>query len=158
MKKYIQLIVLLVSMVMGGNIGWADDLFIYPTKGQSQDQMEKDKFDCYEWAKKNTGFDPMAQPKATAPPPQQEARKGGLLGGAAVGAAVGGIIDGGEGAGKGAAAGALLGGLRRRSQVREEMQKQDQWAQEQTAIYEKNRGEYNRAYSACLEGKGYTVK
>ena len=33
-----------------------------------------------------------------------------------------------------------------------------QWAQQQAANYAKNRDSYNRAYSACLEGKGYTVK
>jgi len=32
---------------------------IYPAKGQSQQQMEKDKYECYTWAKGQTGFDPM---------------------------------------------------------------------------------------------------
>ena len=29
----------------------ADDLIIYPAKGQSDQQQEKDKYQCYEWAK-----------------------------------------------------------------------------------------------------------
>jgi hypothetical protein len=45
------------------------DLIIYPAKGQSQQQMEKDKFDCFSWAKQQSGFDPM-QPPATAPAPE----------------------------------------------------------------------------------------
>jgi hypothetical protein len=35
----------------------AQDLIIYPAKGQSQEQMEKEKFECYTWAKQQTGFD-----------------------------------------------------------------------------------------------------
>jgi hypothetical protein len=48
--------------------------------------------------------------------------------------------------------------MRRRDQVRQEEKAQDQWAQDQTNQYARRRNEYNRAYSACLEGKGYTVK
>ena len=57
----------------------ADDLVIYPNKGQSKDQLEKDKYACYEWAKNQSGFDPMVQPKASAPPPEKEAAKGGVV-------------------------------------------------------------------------------
>lgn len=158
MKRIDQLIMLSFLVVLVATPAMADELFIYPTKGQSQEQTEKDKYDCYQWAKQNTGFDPMAQPTATAPPPQQQPRRGGVLRGAAAGAAVGGIIDGSDGAKKGAAAGALVGGMRRRGQVRNEAYQQEQWAQEQAASYQKKRETYNRAYSACLEGKGYTVK
>jgi hypothetical protein len=155
MKPMIILAALLYLTVPVTGSALADDLYIYPTKGQSHDQMEKDKYNCYEWAKKQSGFDPMEQPKATAPPPQQEAPQGGILRGAALGAIVGGIAGD---AGKGAAAGAVIGGVRRRSQVRDEEYQQNQWAQNQSANYAKNRDSYNRAYSACLEGKGYTVK
>jgi hypothetical protein len=31
---------------------------IYPAKAQSQQQMEMDKYECYTWAKQQTGFDP----------------------------------------------------------------------------------------------------
>lgn len=158
MKRMIQIIILLCIFVLPSTWAMADELFIYPTKGQSKEQMEKDKYDCYQWAKQNSGFDPMEQPKATTPPPQQQARRGGVLRGAAVGAAVGGIADGSDGAGKGAAAGALVGGMRQRRQVRDDVSQQEQWEQEQAANYQKNRENYNRAYSACLEGKGYTVK
>jgi hypothetical protein len=158
MKKLILMAILLIPMILVANLALADELYIFPNKGQSKDQMEKDKFDCYKWAKENSGFDPMEQPKATAPPPQKQPKKGGVLRGAAAGAAVGGIIDGGDGAGKGAAVGALAGAVRRRNQTSQEAQSQKQWEQEQSANYQNNREKYNRAYSACLEGKGYTVK
>jgi hypothetical protein len=141
----------------------AQDLIVYPSKGQSQDQMEKDKYDCYQWAKGQTGFDPMQTPQATSPPPQQKAQQGGVLRGGARGAAVGvvgGAIagDAGKGAAIGAASGALIGGMRRRDHERREQQAQDQWAQQQAAQYTQKRNNYNRAFSACLEGRGYTVK
>ena len=139
------------------------ELIVYPSKGQSQKQMEQDKFECYSWAKQQTGFDPMQRPTATAPPPEQEAQKGGVVRGAArggvTGLAVGAIAgDAGKGAAIGAAAGGLFGGMRRRDQKKREEQAQQQWAQDQAAQYTRSRNEYNRAYAACLEGKGYTVK
>jgi hypothetical protein len=155
MKRMIILAALLFFAALVAGPALADDFYIYPNKGQSHDQMEKDKYNCYEWAKKQSGFDPMETPKATEPPPEQEAPRGGLLRGAARGAIIGGIAGD---AGKGAAAGAVVGGMRRRSWARNEQYQQDQWAQKQAANYAQNRDSYNRAYSACLEGKGYTVK
>ena len=70
------LLVLFVSIVSHNAL--AADLIVYPANGQSQEQMDKDKYECYSWAKKQTGFDPMAQPTATAPPPQQQPKKGGM--------------------------------------------------------------------------------
>jgi hypothetical protein len=130
--------------------------YVYPDKGQSKDQMEKDKYECYEWAKGQTGFDPMKQPTATSAPPEQQ---GGVVRGAAGGALIGvaaGAIAGnaGEGAAIGAAAGGLLGGMRRRRSEQE----QQQWAQGQANQYAQNRSDYERAWSACLSGKGYTVR
>ncbi|MEA3548495.1 MAG: glycine zipper domain-containing protein [Thermodesulfobacteriota bacterium] len=150
-------------MFLAPATGGAQDFFIYPAKGQSQDQQEKDKYSCYQWAKGQTGFDPMEAPRATAPPPAQEAPKGGLFKGATRGAltglAVGAIAgDAGKGAAIGAAGGGLVGGARRSDQKRSEAQKQDQWAQDQSQQYAQKRNSYNRAYTGCLEGRGYTVK
>ena len=142
----------------------AQEPVIYPAKGQSQDQMEKDKFECYSWAKKESGFDPMQPPQATEAPPKQEAQKGGAGRGAARGAAVGyagGKIvsgSGSTGAKAGAVTGALVGGMRRRDQARQQQQAEQQWAEQQTAQYAQQRNNYNRNHAACLEGRGYTVK
>jgi hypothetical protein len=141
----------------------ADDFVIFPNKGQSDEQLEKDKYDCYQWAKKQSGFDPMEQPKASAPPPAKEAPEGGTVKGAArgalVGVAVGAIAgDAGKGAAIGAASGGLIGGMKRHDQETQQEKKEQQWANQQAAEYEKNRAKYNKAYCACLEGKDYTVK
>ena len=66
--------------------------------------------------------------------------------------------DPGKGAAMGAAGGMLMGGMRRRDQAAQQQQKEQEWAQRETANYEAQRNEYDRAYTACLEAKGYTVK
>jgi hypothetical protein len=35
-----------------------DNVFIYPNRGQSQDQQAKDRYECHRWAVDQTGFDP----------------------------------------------------------------------------------------------------
>lgn len=140
------------------------DFIVYPAKGQSPQQTEQDKFECYSWAKQQTGFDPMAMPTATsAPPPDSQASTGGgMVKGGAVGA-LGGLAIGslsghaGEGAAIGAAAGGLFGGLRARQQQEQAQQAQQQWADQQASQYMQKRDYYNRAYKACLTGRGYTV-
>ena len=164
MPKLMTLIV--VILLYGSAV--AQELVIYPAKNQSKERMEKDKFECYSWAKGQTGFDPMAMPQATTPRPAQQQKsvaggavKGGV-GGAALGAGIGAIAGGSSGAGKGAGIGALaggtLGGVRSHSQNQQAEQAQNQREQEQLAQYQQGRNNYNRAYSACLEGRGYTVR
>jgi len=163
MKKIRCITIGLLITLLAAGVVLAQDLVIYPAQGQSKEQMEKDKFECYTWAKEQTGFDPMETPKATEAPPEQEAPKGGarrgVVRGAAVGAAVG-SLDGemGKGAAIGAGAGAVVGGARRRRQAGQQQQAEQQWADEQANQYVQRRNEYNRAHGACLEGKGYTVK
>ena len=133
----------------------AQDLMVYPAQGQSPEQQQKDEFECYNWAKQQSGFDPMVAPQATAPHPQQQGRQSSVVGGAARGAAlgvVGGAIagDAGKGAAIGAATGGLLGGMRRNSQRQQQQQSQQQWEQQQAAQYQNNRNNYNRAHGVCL--------
>ena len=166
MKQVIITAALLILSIFLAGPGWSQDPIIYPSQGQSQEQMEKDEFQCIRWARDQTGFDPMRTPTATSAPPGKEdevwgAGKTGVAG-AATGAIVGGIAGGGKGAGRGAliggAGGALLGGMRRSSQRNREDQRRQQWEREQANNYARARNEYNRAFSACMSGRGYTVK
>ena len=146
----------------------AQELIVYPAKGQSNEQMEKDKFECYSWAKGQTGFDPMQMPTASSPPPPKGDKSvaGGVVGGGVLGgvggAVIGGIAGGRKGARKGAAIGGLsggaIGGMRSSSQNSQAEKQRKQWEQQQANQYMQQRNTYNRAYAACLEGKGYTVK
>jgi hypothetical protein len=146
----------------------AQDFVVYPAKGQSNEQTEKDKFECYGWAKSQTGFDPMQMPTtSSAPPPKGNksvaggAVKGGVVGGAG-GAIIGGIVSGRKGAKKGAAIGGLsggaLGGMRSSSQNKKADAKREQWEREQANQYMQQRNAYNRNFAACMEGRGYSVK
>jgi len=128
----------------------------YPAKGQSAKQQSGDEGQCYTWAKQQTGIDPMAVASAPPPPAGPAAGGGqrvkgaarGAVGGAAVGAIAG---DTGKGAAIGAVAGTMAGGRKAR---------QDQQAQQQQAQATKGATiqSFNKAFGACMEGRGYTVK
>jgi len=149
-------------------VAFAQDLVVYPAKGQSSEQTEKDKFECYSWAKGQTGFDPMQMPTASSPAPAKGDKSvaGGVVGGGVLGgvggAVIGGIASGKSGAKKGAAIGGLsggaLGGMRSHSQNKKADEKREQWEKQQTSQYMQQRNAYNRNYAACLEGRGYSVK
>ena len=165
MKKSILMVAMVILSGFFAGLSFGQEPVIFPAKGQTPEQMEKDKYDCYTWAKQQSGFDPMqAQQPAQAPPAQTQAPQGQRIKGAARGAAVGAVVgeiandDAGKGAGAGAAAGAMVGGMKTRQGRRQQAQTQQQQAQQQTAATDEKRNTYNRAYSACLEGKGYTVK
>ena len=131
----------------------------YPAKGQTAAQQQKDDGECYTWAKGNTGIDPAvvaAAPPPTAPPPTAGAG-GARVAGAAKGAIVGGAISGGDddAAKGGAAVGAMAGGAKARQQKQAQAQATQQQAtqQQQQAM-----ATFYKAYGACMEGRGYTVK
>ncbi len=166
MKRTSILIMVFTFLLLSGAVS-AQEMVIYPSQGQSAEQMEQDKFQCYSWSKNESGFDPMALPTASEPPPQKEAQKGGVVKGAVRGTLAGGAIgaiagnsksDTRKGLKAGAAAGAVVGGVRRNNQTKEEDKKQKDWEQQQSSQYAQGRSNYNRAYSACMEGRGYSVK
>ena len=149
------LLVALALCVTLSSAAVAQQLYIYPTRGQSPEQQQQDRLQCSAWATDQTGFNPTVPP----PPPQYSSPPppglfGGALGGAGLGA-IGGAIAGnaGKGAAIGALVGGLFGGIRR-----------NRWAQEQeynsdqaTAAYYNARAAYQRAETACLTGRGYSV-
>ena len=166
MKRKIIFAAIFILAVALAATALAQDVIVYPAQGQSEEQMEKDKYQCYAWAKKETGFDPMKTPTASRPPPQKEEKQGGVAKGAVVGglggAAIGGIAGGKSGAGTGAligaGGGAIFGGMRRSNQRDREEKARLDWEREQANEYHQKRSKYNRAYGACLEGRGYSVK
>lgn len=146
---------LMLMMLMATNLQ-AHELFIFPMNGQSQDQQDMDEFQCQRFARERTGFDPMQTPTATSARPQSQ---GGIVGGAARGALLGTAVgavagDARRGAAIGATGGGVMGGMRRA----DSQAQQDSWAREQNAIYQRNRSDWNRAFTACMEGRGYTVR
>jgi hypothetical protein len=159
------LIFLVFSVWLIGPV-WAQDPIFYPAKGQSEDQLEKDKYECYNWAKKKTGFDPMKTPKTKSAPPAKEEKVWGAgetaVAGGVGGAVIGGVAGGGKGAVAGgligAGGGALIGSARSSDQREREERKRKEWERSEGNSYARERNQYNRALGACMEGRGYSVK
>jgi hypothetical protein len=133
-------------------------LYVFPAKGQSKQQQKKDEFDCYMWAIEQSGIDPLNLPKVAAP--VQSGPTGGAVKGAAKGAAAGAAIGAIAGdAGKGAAIGATAGALKGRQSGKQAQAQANQQAQASAAASEKEmKDNFNKAFSVCIEGKGYTIK
>ena len=154
-----------------GTLSSSLGLFVFPAKNQTATQQSGDEGACFDWAKSQTGIDPTnIKPPEIAQQPQQDtsnAGNGSRARGAARGAAGGAIIgaiagDAGTGAAAGAAAGVISGGAAKRNAKKQAaaQQQQQQAAAEQQAqaAIAQQKATYNKAFSACMEGKGYTVK
>jgi len=133
-------------------------LVVFPAKDQTPAQQQKDDSDCYVWAKGQTNYDPAAPPP-TPTAVVAEKQKGGAVKGAAKGAAGGAAVgaiagDAGEGAAIGATAGAVKG---RRQQKAAEKQADEKAKSSQAAAAAGPKDQYKKAFTTCLQGKGYTV-
>jgi len=126
----------------------AQDLFVYPEKGQSAEQQEQDEFGCYKWARQESGVDPGAPPKDDDRGRVAFGALGGAAKGAALGAGIGAIAKGGSGAKKGAAIGGAVGGLSGAGGAAADKRRAEQ----------QQRASFQRAFTACMEGRGYVVR
>lgn len=132
-------------VVSTAQVTLAQQVFVYPQKGQTQQQQDIDTAECRRWATAQSGVDP----NAPAAQPNTGKRARGTVGGAAKGAAMGAAIGAIAGdAGKGAAIGAATGGVAGHRGARRE------------EAYDKAvaKDDFARAFGACMEGRGYTVK
>jgi outer membrane lipoprotein SlyB len=153
----------------------AQDLYIYPSQGQSEEQLADDRYECHSWAVRESGFDPsqwgeVAPPRTIRVPvaenPAERATEKGAVAGAVAGAIIG-SRDGGarEGAVTGAIVGAIAGAAVEEQGAREARREAEEEARRQADELERTqvetalrRSNYRRALSACLEGRGYTVR
>lgn len=135
------------------------DIYVFPSNGQDKETQETDELACYKWAMDQTGYNPVNPPTVQA----EEVETGpdgsairGAAGGAAAGAAIGAIAgDTGEGAAIGAVVGALRG---RRAKRYNDAAKQQQNNANAAAANEAMLNDFKKAFTVCLEGKGYTAK
>lgn len=144
------------TLLLGVNVASAQgDLMVYPKQGQSSEQQSRDRYECHMWAVQQSGFDPsnpqMAQGSggASGGDTARETLRGGARG-AAAGAAIGAIAGD---AGKGSAIGATAGALKRGFQERDRQRAGGPAGGSNPA-----QENYRRALSACLDGRGYSVK
>jgi len=142
-------------------------VYFYPAKGQSAAQQDRDRYECYRWAVKQSGFDPSAPQLAphqriqvTPSPPPGTSTAVGAVTGALLGAAVS-PGHPAEGAAVGAITGAAIGAgadAARQEQAAQVQSKIDQREAQRQARLEQQAASYRRAMTACLEGRGYTVQ
>jgi hypothetical protein len=138
----------------------ATSAVIYPAKGQSARQQDRDRYDCHDWARQQTGYDPSQPAPAAAAAPSSSGGgappSGAMARGALRGAAVGELVN--HDAGRGAAVGVLGSAVVERAQARQTEQARQQQAAQQQAARSQQRSKYERAFGACMEGRGYVLK
>jgi hypothetical protein len=156
-----------LAALAAASLASAQDFVIYPAKGQSKEQQQKDRGECYAWAMDETGFDPANTPAppqtvTTALPEEKVVGSGAAVRGGARGAAVGAVTgaimgDAGKGAAAGAAGGALIGTMRRRQEVKSAPTSETHTNPEYTA-YQQQRDQFNKAVKACMSARGYSIQ
>ncbi len=143
-------------------------VYFYPNKGQSPEQQDRDRYECYLWAVNQTGFEPSAPSLAphhkltvVAEPPPGTGTAVGAITGAVLGAAVSSRGNMPEGALIGSVAGALVGSASdaaRQEQTSRLQQQYDRQTSKRIETIERQASNYRRALAACLEGRGYKVQ
>jgi hypothetical protein len=144
------------------------DVYVYPSKGQTEKQLDRDRYECHNWAVAQSRYNPSDTHLAPhqqvrvveMPPPGRDTAVGAMTG-AVIGSTVAGHRDSGGGAVAGAIVGAMIGAssdAARQKSANQVNTRLSAEAQAERARLERQSADYRRAISACLEGRGYTVK
>jgi len=143
-------------------------VYFYPKTGQPPEQQDRDRYECYHWAVSQTGFDPNTSPlpiperMAVVPtPPPGQGTVVGAVAGAFIGALAGGPHHALQGAVIGGGTGALVGAASDSARQAEAARAEEAYARRDQARNDQitmRAHDFRRAMSACLEGRGYTVK
>lgn len=140
------------------------EVYFYPAQGQSAAQQDRDRYECYLWARRQTGFDPSTpqlaphQKLRVAPEPPGHDTAAGAVTGAVLGAVVAPPDRTVEGAAVGAVAGAMVGAASDAARQEQAEQLQQRFDRQAAARVEQQARNYRRAMAACLEGRGYRVR
>ncbi|HPJ97395.1 MAG TPA: glycine zipper 2TM domain-containing protein [Syntrophales bacterium] len=144
------------------------DIYFYPKSGQSPERQDRDRYECFNWAVKQTGFDPnlVSVPQeyrvsvVPVPPPGHDTAVGAVAG-AMIGAVAAGPRHAPGGALVGAAVGALAGAASDSARQESARSIEEGYARrdrDHFARLERKAMDYRRAMTACLEGRGYAVR
>lgn len=142
------------------------DVYVYPAQGQSEERLDRDRYECHAWAVKQSGFDPSApgQPArrqvrvvSTGPTPAEGAAVGAMTG-AVLGSVISDPWHAPEHAAIGAVAGAVLGGAAAASREQRVQEAAQAEQSEREAAEDRRADGYRRALGACLDARGYTVR
>ena len=138
-------------------------VYFYPKSGQTPEQQDRDRYECYGWAAQQSGFDP----NTSLPPEQrirvvQEPAPGhDTIIGAVAGAVIGALAAGPRHAGAGALIGAGAGAVSDSAKQEQANQVQQAYAAQDQSLnisQEQKVANFRKAMGACLEGRGYSVQ
>jgi hypothetical protein len=164
--RYFAMLAFLICVAGGqGFAANVEQPIVYPKNGQNPQQQGSDANACQVWAQQTTGVNlaylqgQLSVAQSQNGTPQQRPIVRGAVRGVAVGSALGAInknMD--SGAGKGATMGVTAGAMRGVGQ-RIDMARDSkaQQSQQQVQQLQNQYTTYNRAFSACMSGKGYSV-
>jgi hypothetical protein len=143
-------------------------VYFYPQQGQTTEQQSRDHYECYNWAMEQTGFDPSQSSipaerrvKVVPMPPPGHDTAVLAIAGAVLGALIAGPRHAGAGALIGAGSGAIAGAASDATRQQHAQQLEEAYNNRDQALdgrYEEEARNFRRAMSACLEGRGYSVK
>ena len=137
-------------------------MYFYPERGQSEERQDRDRYECYRLAVRDSGVDPGMTPVSRAWNAPPAARRDGadVVGGAATGAILGAAVSSPRHAGENAVIGAIFGALlgavaqESRAQAVEAAQARRAEAEARAGLPLDN---FRRAMGACMRARGYTV-
>lgn len=140
----------------------APALYFYPSQSQSAERQDRDRFECYQWARHQTGIDPGMTPVSRATPSAPPRERGsGAAAGAVAGAIVGASVSSPRHAGGGFILGAVIGSMlgaagdEQRARAAEHADAARQ--QHSQALTDRALDGFRRAMSACMTARGYGV-
>jgi hypothetical protein len=143
-------------------------VYFYPQQGQTPEQQSRDHYECYNWAVQQTGYDPSQSSipparrvKVVPMPPPGHDTVALAVAGAVLGALIAGPRHAGAGALIGAGGGAVAGAASDASRQQQAQQLEEAYNNRDQALdarYQAEASNFRRAMSACLEGRGYSVK
>jgi hypothetical protein len=162
----------------------ASPLYFYPERNQPETVQDRDRFECYRWAVRETGTDPgmtavrSETPGRTVPPPPLYSPQRGdaysrydratgadVVAGAATGAILGAAVASPRHAGATAVLGAIFGaalgaasGEARNRAIDDAQARQAAATEARAARARVPLDNFRRAMTACMEARGYRVQ
>jgi hypothetical protein len=138
----------------------AQPVYFYPERRQDEARQDRDRYECYRWAVRESGVDPGMTPvrSAPVPPPRAAVRDGAeVVAGAATGAIVGAAVSSPHHAGEGAVIGAIFGSLLGAAAQESRVQAAEYAYARRQSYAQVPLDNFRRAMGACMSGRGYRV-
>jgi hypothetical protein len=133
-------------------------MYFSPELSQDEAKQDRDRYECYRWAVRETHVDPGMTPVRQPPPPYGAQRNGAeVVAGAATGAVVGAAVSGPRHVGENMVIGAIFGSLIGAAAQESRVQSAEAAYARRQAAAQVPMDNFRRAMSACMTGRGSRV-